>query len=476
MANTQTYGEPTKYGTPINYGVDFAPEIPNNLRTNIITNSKRPTFWWDSSNDPEGNPVSYEIEIATDTSFENVIFEYTNIPDRPLATIEFQPDEDLELSYGTYYWRVRAWDQVGYSAWSSETSLTGFDYNVSDFLLNIEHYSSPSPTSTARVYGTISDPGSRIRVNGTIYGPFVTANWVIELSLETGINTFVFEGISPAGRISGSVTIDIEYAFYTPRKHHIWNLFDEFGLMLDLPRINTTDYIERNWEYQNRLFDVMFNPPGNDSQGMINGISRELQLRTYSTLQARLFPLTQFPDPARTVTVKINSTQLTSSEFTVLYDSKAIYLVEAPSETSVVLIRYCNKHGDEVVDILKNRLFKKRTLRDLDTPDETHIKIIPLHNEVYQEKLLDRTDSEGHAIDTKLEQFVDLINQKAPITWKRLIWDEASFDVVGKDYLGYNLLPSIWDAKSSDITAEYWKAGIGDQDDLYIKELVTIDG
>lgn len=54
--------------------------------------------------------------------------------------------------------------------------------------------------------------------------------------------------------------------------HHIWNAFDEFGLLLGINRL----YGERNNNFKARILDVFINPGGANKQGIINGLSREL--------------------------------------------------------------------------------------------------------------------------------------------------------------------------------------------------------
>lgn len=56
--------------------------------------------------------------------------------------------------------------------------------------------------------------------------------------------------------------------------HHVWNLFDEFGLLVGLQRL----YKETNLFYKERILDV-FRRPGNSSRdGIIAGLERELDL------------------------------------------------------------------------------------------------------------------------------------------------------------------------------------------------------
>ena len=54
--------------------------------------------------------------------------------------------------------------------------------------------------------------------------------------------------------------------------HHVWNAFDEFGLLLGVYRLEG----ERNLQYKERILDVLKNKGNSTKDGMINGISREL--------------------------------------------------------------------------------------------------------------------------------------------------------------------------------------------------------
>ena len=60
----------------------------------------------------------------------------------------------------------------------------------------------------------------------------------------------------------------------SPMEHHAWNIFDEFGLLFDTPRIKS----ERNSRYKERLLGVFKNRANSSLSGLINGISRELDL------------------------------------------------------------------------------------------------------------------------------------------------------------------------------------------------------
>lgn len=71
----------------------------------------------------------------------------------------------------------------------------------------------------------------------------------------------------PFDAIEVGDTLHYEYML-----HHIWNVFDEFGMLLGISRLPG----ERNEAFKNRILDVFKNPGGATKQGLVNGISREL--------------------------------------------------------------------------------------------------------------------------------------------------------------------------------------------------------
>ncbi|MDC6367548.1 MULTISPECIES: hypothetical protein [Flavobacteriaceae] len=90
-----------------------APTIPNQIfPTNGLLCSDNPLeFSWNSSTDKEGNAISYEIELAEDNAFENII-EKTTVSE---TKITFTLEKGVQLN-----WRIRAKDSEGeYSGYSS---------------------------------------------------------------------------------------------------------------------------------------------------------------------------------------------------------------------------------------------------------------------------------------------------------------------------------------------------------------------
>lgn len=63
-------------------------------------------------------------------------------------------------------------------------------------------------------------------------------------------------------------------AHYEYTLHHVWNAFDEFGLLLGVERL----FSERNESFKERILDVFRKPANSTQEGMINALSRDLGL------------------------------------------------------------------------------------------------------------------------------------------------------------------------------------------------------
>lgn len=104
--------------------------------------------------------------------------------------------------------------------------------------------------------------------------------WQYNMPLVAGANTIEVMSAtinSVYGEVSSVVTTTIYLASLVPEEYNIWNHFDEFGLLLGLPRIPG----EKNADYKIRLLDVYTNPANSTYSGLRYGIARELGI-TYS--------------------------------------------------------------------------------------------------------------------------------------------------------------------------------------------------
>ncbi len=108
-----------------------------------ITN-RTPTFNWTVSVDPDGDPVTYEINVTAPSGLGCFGFTDTSIPNNYFAS-PVELCTDLDYASGSYSWRVRACDSTNCSSWSSPAyfnvtsiiSITLTNSNVNFGTLNI---------------------------------------------------------------------------------------------------------------------------------------------------------------------------------------------------------------------------------------------------------------------------------------------------------------------------------------------------
>jgi len=71
----------------------------------------RPTFTWEAAVDPEGEPATYQIQVASSRSFSPTIIDKSGITGKSYTA-------SVELVGAEFFWRVRARDVAGFGAWS----------------------------------------------------------------------------------------------------------------------------------------------------------------------------------------------------------------------------------------------------------------------------------------------------------------------------------------------------------------------
>jgi hypothetical protein len=100
---------------------DQKPSIPNLTSPSIfISQNDLPTFSWTSVTDPAGDPVTYHLQVSSHSNFNPIFIETS-----PSTTI-FYSTQPLTRNT-TYYARVRAFDQISYTGFSSLVSFVYVD-------------------------------------------------------------------------------------------------------------------------------------------------------------------------------------------------------------------------------------------------------------------------------------------------------------------------------------------------------------
>lgn len=126
--------------------VNNAPNVPTLLypSANLLCIDNTVEFKWNTATDPDGDTVSYQLQIATDNQFTQIVQSISNS-----STIKI-----FSLEKGVaYYWRVSAKDSKGLS--SSYSTVNSF-YTEGDGVSNYLPFSPEivAPTLNATVAGT----------------------------------------------------------------------------------------------------------------------------------------------------------------------------------------------------------------------------------------------------------------------------------------------------------------------------------
>lgn len=192
-----------------------------------------------------------------------------------------------------------------------------------------------------------------------------------------------------------------------PKLHHVWNMFDEFGLLLGTPRLCE----ERNAQYRDRLFAAKHYPAGPHRQGLVFGAARLLGLiKTVVWTDDSL----EFVIPERVV------------EGTVRVDWKRVEGVQYLSDSCII-----------------GPLYEGIAHKIIYIPDVISVHTLGDPNDAGLRKLLinpDGTPTEYH------RSLAEQINRAAPIMWDYFRFDEAFWDVVDKQFTGTGCVPGIYDA------------------------------
>ena len=108
--------------------------------TSII--NRTPRFNWTQSTDSDGDPITYRIQVATDSSFSTIVI--NNVT----SALNFTPDS--ELSFTQYFWRVFANDSVNWSTSNTEnfTVITSLVLTLVNQSINFETLSANQQNDT----------------------------------------------------------------------------------------------------------------------------------------------------------------------------------------------------------------------------------------------------------------------------------------------------------------------------------------
>lgn len=214
----------------------------------------------------------------------------------------------------------------------------------------------------------------------------------------------------------GQVTFVINNNTYTQKTslHHVWNFFDEFGLLLDCYRL----YGERNREYKARILDVFSNPAGAHKLGLMNGIARELDIRKNIIWQDGSKDLT-LKDPMIILNaIKVDGTIISKDYIFVTQDNH-------------ILIK-----GDPVYRNIQRKVSYV-----------TGLEMHQLHNKA-DAKLYSELLNIDSTATNLLKYYTDRIHSIAPIMWGEFKWNESYWDISDQELGGLAFIPNLYDSST----------------------------
>lgn len=193
--------------------------------------------------------------------------------------------------------------------------------------------------------------------------------------------------------------------------YHVWNYFDEFGFLLDCPRL----YGEKNYNYKTRILDVFKNIANSTKTGLLNGIARELNLRKVIVWEDGYQNLI-ITDPMLAVNkIKINGELIPLSE--VFVNEKNQIVLKGSEEYRKIPRVVTYTYGVEI--------------HHLDNQNDT-----AMYNEIF--------NIDGTATN-KLLYYTNKISEVCKIEWNKFIWNESYYDVNKEDVGGLAFIPTLYD-------------------------------
>lgn len=222
----------------------------------------------------------------------------------------------------------------------------------------------------------------------------------------------------PEGKISIRIMNEEKLLFEHDLRqeiHHVWNFFDEFGLLVGINRL----YGERNRDYKRRILDVFLHKPNASHIGMVNSIASELDLR-------------------RMIHREIGEDQKYKLEYTnVVPETVRVDRTENPEGYEV-------SKEDGEVEVALGNYYSPGDIGRIDFV--SGLRLHEFHNskdDLFQSILY---DVEGVGTPM-LKYYIEVIKQRVPTMWNEFIWNESFWNIADESMSGYGVVPTFKDAK-----------------------------
>lgn len=246
-------------------------------------------------------PTGYLIQVTPDLGWHNIqsmfdssddtnpylktfgVFDIQNgnLEDRYDGTVvgtmdSSQIEEAIQGSYRDYLWRAIAVSPNGALGEAGLPQKFKYIGDILDQEFTIANIYDDPLSVTKIVTGTKSER-MIILVDGETHEGIsypTNTSWKFILHLQSEKIRLGFQGKDIGGATSSTQYVELSSTIYNQNEKAFWNIFDEFGLLMDIKRLPN----ESNNSYKNRIKDVIRNPGGPTFKGVANGATRELGL------------------------------------------------------------------------------------------------------------------------------------------------------------------------------------------------------
>lgn len=209
--------------------------------------------------------------------------ELANLTDNLDNTVTATVDEEvftssLSSNFKKYLWRtlpITPNGQLGAAGLPQRFEYVG---SIIDALFSVDQVLNEDTSSTKVILGTKSST-MHILVDGKENYPGLTyptsTSWKLEINLQSTMRTVTVQGIDTTGSTTSVRDIKLVNKLYEKNTQALWNVFDEHGLIAGVERLPQ----ETNYNYSTRIKDSYSSRSGPNFSGIVNGATRELNLK-----------------------------------------------------------------------------------------------------------------------------------------------------------------------------------------------------
>lgn len=293
--NLTSYGERRSFPNVSNY----AYSINSSIRT--LSNVE---FCWEEVYLEETNsalgyqmPYGYILQFSPDLGYSNILDHFISknsllrtsqilTLDNGLLTNNDDGSVTASLPAGIfkyltsdknnqrYFWRALPTNEAGFFVEAGYPASFILRNNTIETDWSIDPIDTTVLNSIFLISGTKNEHISIIEVDGESNNTKFTSSttWEHYVNLVPGDNVFNIRAKDAYGNWSPYKQINIQYQQSAQKFHHIWNAFDDFGLILGIYRIPG----ETNESFKRRILDVTTNVASQKYPGVLFGAIREL--------------------------------------------------------------------------------------------------------------------------------------------------------------------------------------------------------